>query len=132
MDRWRNRKSANRMRVMVTDENGKAKPRANFEEAFGFAGYHTTDASASDVRLHNGYDESIRLAPYPYPQSGEMTPAMTVGSDSQLPRYPGTVLMHNGQEYSINELRAVHVHSPDPAELKRFDIDSKDANLKAV
>ena len=125
MDRWRNRKGTQRMRVMVTDENGKTKPRANFEEAFGFAGYQTTEASASDVRLHGGYDENIRLAPYPYPRSGELSP-MTVGSDPQLPKYPGTVLMQDGREYSLNELRAVHVHSPDPAELKRYDVDSKD------
>ena len=67
MDRWRNRKSANRMRVMVTDENGKAKPRANFEEAFGFAG---GGGAQGTTQMRGSYDENIRLAPYAYPGSG--------------------------------------------------------------
>ena len=66
LDRWRNRKNSQQLRVMTTDEHGKPHARANFEEAFGFAGYGTAEAAESDVRLRGnyGYDENIRLAPY--------------------------------------------------------------------
>ena len=119
MDRWRNRKNAKQLRVMVTDEHGKQHPRANFEEAFGFAGYQTTEATESDIRLRGSYDENIRLAPYPYAGDATPVPTMGPGSVSTLPRYGSPNL--GGQDIALNELSRVHVHSPDPAELKRYD-----------
>ena len=99
---------------MVADESGKARPRANFEEAFGFSGYETTEATESDIRLRGGYDENIRLAPYTY--AGDATPAQT--SEVGLPRYTAHA---ESPDLSLPELRRAHVHSPDPAELKRYD-----------
>lgn len=127
MDRWRNRKNAPQLRVMVTDENGKHHARANFEEAFGFSGYQTTEATESDVRLRGGsYDENIRLAPYTY--RNEVTPISTPASSAASPRFAaGSQYPPPNQEIPLGELRRAHVHSPDPAELKRFDADPKGA-----
>lgn len=128
VDRWRNRKNAPQMRVMVTDEHGKQHPRMNFEEAFGFSGYETQEATESDIRLRGSYDENIRLAPYTYSGEGAVTPVPTIGSDGPdsgmgAPRMryysPGA----SSQDVSLEEMRRAHVHSPDPGELKRLDVD---------
>ena len=134
-DRWRNRKGAPQLRVMVTDDNGKQHPRTNFEEAFGFSGYQTQEATESDIRLRGSYDENIRLAPYTYAGADGVTPVPTIGSDAYLPpggaapRYTpqytpryASPMPNDAADVSLESLRAAHVHSPDPGELKRMDV----------
>lgn len=90
LDRWRNRKGTARPRTTVTDNQGKVKTRANFEEAFGFAGYDTAEVDAETeagrMRMLGSYDENIRLAPYTYGGTGRRratsTDEVTTASDS--------------------------------------------------
>lgn len=127
-DQCRHRKGAKQLRVTTTDDNGKQHQRANFEEAFGFAGYQTQQPTGSDIRLRGSYDENIRLAPYTYADG--ITPAPTIGDgytpvSSPAPQYtPRYVapLQNAGADVSLESLRAAHVHSPDPGELKRMDM----------
>lgn len=126
-DQCRHRKGAKQLRVTTTDGNGKEHQRANFEEAFGFAGYQTQQPTDSDVRLRGSYDENIRLAPYTYADG--MTPVPTINGgyspiSSPAPQYTPRYAppQNEGAEVSLESLRAAHVHSPDPGELKRMDI----------
>ena len=64
LDRWRGKPGASRPRVTVTDNQGKQRTKANFEEAFGFAGYDTAEETPDGMRMRGSYDENIRLAPY--------------------------------------------------------------------
>ncbi|EKM50991.1 uncharacterized protein PHACADRAFT_187607 [Phanerochaete carnosa HHB-10118-sp] len=92
IDRWRNRKGASRPRVTVTDNQGKMKAKANFEEAFGFSGYEATEVDAETdagaMRMRGSYDENIRLAPYAYGGAGRRRATstddvMTASGESQ-------------------------------------------------
>lgn len=93
LDRWRNRPGASRPRTVVTDREGKTKTKANFEEAFGFAGYETAEVDAESeagrMRMLGSYDENIRLAPYTYGGTGRRratsTDEVTVTSESINP-----------------------------------------------
>lgn len=93
LDRWRNRPGASRPRAVVTDREGKTKTKANFEEAFGFAGYETAEVDAESeagrMRMLGSYDENIRLAPYTYGGTGRRratsTDEVTVTSESINP-----------------------------------------------
>ncbi|KIP04637.1 hypothetical protein PHLGIDRAFT_19918 [Phlebiopsis gigantea 11061_1 CR5-6] len=58
-DRVRRRQGAARPRVTVTDREGKARPKANFEEAFGFAGYAATDSGQNKMQMRG--DERAAL-----------------------------------------------------------------------
>lgn len=80
LDRWRNRPGTSVPRNTVTDRNGKHRPKKNFEEAFGFAGYDAKDPEddeAAGMRMRGGSDEeNIRLAPY---ASGKYRPRVHGG-----------------------------------------------------
>ena len=66
-DRLVRRPGGARPRATVTDAAGRARPKANFEEAFGFAG---GGGAQGTTQMRGSYDENIRLAPYAYPGSG--------------------------------------------------------------
>lgn len=99
VDRLRNRHGDSRPRVTVTDSTtGKPKAKANFEEAFGFSGYQTTEVADPDrMRIRGSYDENIRLAPYTYGGTGRRR---ATSSDDVA-----TTASENPEGYSTTDLR---------------------------
>lgn len=69
-DRLRSGQSSSRPRGTFTDREGREHTKANFEEAFGFSGYKTTDVDPRRTQMRGSYDENIRLAPYAYGGTG--------------------------------------------------------------
>lgn len=101
---------------MVTDHNGKQRPKMNFEEAFGFSGYETKDPDdeTAGMRMRGGasYDEeNIRLAPYSQNYgNGARSRAFPrgFGSDEGATLTP---FSSHGTE-TTDQIEPVHVHEP--------------------
>ena len=89
-DRLRNRQGVSRPRVTVTDNQGKPRAKANFEEAFGFSGYPQTNIPQNNMQIRGSYDENIRLAPYTYGGTGRRRAGSTDDTVNDSPSPDGT------------------------------------------
>lgn len=103
--------------MTVEDRNGNQRPKKNFEEAFGFAGYDTKDPDyEAGMRMRGGtsYDEeNIRLAPYSHQYGGGASARVRGGRGGSGSDEGAGLSPYTSSAGEATELvDPVHVHQP--------------------
>lgn len=112
LDRIRQKRGGYTPRVTTVDRDGKTRPRMNFEEAFGFAGYETRDPAEERerMRMRGAYDEeNIRLAPYSHRYGGGGSGQRVNETDEEgVAMTP--VVSHTSTSDPSSDIEPAHLH----------------------